>query len=365
MKNAQIALKLVLPVAFFGYAAYANFDLLQEKSIELATTDLLRGGVTGEIDTLYRDNLPHKEPSVGVIGAMRYALLGEGRDGVVVGRDNWLFTAEEFRLSDAAPVSVEETVARMAQIKASLESSGSLLVVVPLPAKVDIERDRLRETDVAARNQSEFEAFLARLNAAGLETIDSRAAYEGDPGARRFFRTDTHWTPQTAERVAMHIASVGKIAPGETVYERQAAGPEVFHGDLVSFVTSDNLAPVVGLTTEQATPFRAVAPEETDSLGAIDLFGSDETGEVVLVGTSYSANPIWSFAEALKIALGRDVINFAEEGQGPVRPMQAFLASADEMLEAAPEVVLWEFPVRYLTDPTLWDGPASEARSDA
>ena len=73
----------------------------------------------------------------------------------------------------------------------------------------------------------------------------------------------------------------------------------------------------------------------------------------------YSANPTFSFAEALKLALGRDVLNLAVEGQGPARPMLDYLAS-DDFRTAPPKVVIWEFPVRYLTDPALWGGPTKE-----
>ena len=87
------------------------------------------------------------------------------------------------------------------------------------------------------------------------------------------------------------------------------------------------------------------------SAGAFDLFGTDTPASIALVGTSYSANPRWSFEAALKLALQEDVINHAEEGQGPVAPMHAFLERVDPV--APPPVVIWEFPVRYLSDPDL------------
>jgi alginate O-acetyltransferase complex protein AlgJ len=72
---------------------------------------------------------------------------------------------------------------------------------------------------------------------------------------------------------------------------------------------------------------------------------------MVLVGTSYSANPNWSFVEALKLALSQDILNYAVEGQGPIAPMQTYLQQLDPV--DAPPVVIWEFPIRYLSDPDL------------
>jgi alginate O-acetyltransferase complex protein AlgJ len=121
---------------------------------------------------------------------------------------------------------------------------------------------------------------------------------------------------------------------------------------LVSYVTSDTLAPMVGLATENVTPYIANIADEGD-LG--DLFGP-QTVDVVLVGTSYSANPDWSFPEALKLSLKSDVLNAAAQGLGPVKPMSDYLAS-DAFRDAPPKVVIWEFPLRYLTDPKLWTNP--------
>jgi alginate O-acetyltransferase complex protein AlgJ len=50
-------------------------------------------------------------------------------------------------------------------------------------------------------------------------------------------------------------------------------------------------------------------------------------------------------------AVGADVVNFAEEGHGPFAPMADYLDS-DLAKNTPPKVVIWEFPVRYLTDPT-------------
>ena len=367
MKRAEIALKLIAPVAFFGYAAYANLDLLREGDLAIAERDLLQGGVTEEIDSLYRDRLPHRQPSIGLVGALRYTLLGEGRDGVVVGRDNWLFTVEEYRFSGTGAVPMRETVARMAEMRETLAAAGSALVVVPLPAKVDIERSYGTDPDISLRSSREYRDFLTALKEAGLVAVDTRGVYEEAADGAKFFRTDTHWTPQTAESVARHIAATRLVAGGDRTYEKRLAPPEIFHGDLVSFVTNDMLAPVVGLVPEQAFPFVAIetGPETGGSTGGdtLDLFGGVEA-DVVLVGTSYSANTLWSFAEALKIALGRDVLNYAAEGQGPVRPMEEFLASL-RAGETPPEVVLWEFPIRYLADPALWRTEAEDGAQDA
>src|SRR5690606_19340461 len=91
---------------------------------------------------------------------------------------------------------------------------------------------------------------------------------------------------------------------------------------------------------------RTLEEQSSDS----DSLFVDSTVPVALVGTSYSANPKWNFDGALRQALGSDLLNFAEDGQGPLLPMLKFLQS-EELREAPPQWVIWEFPERYLPLP--------------
>ena len=171
--------------------------------------------------------------------------------------------------------------------------------------------------------------------------------------AQPFVTTDTHWTVTGASAVAQALAATGTIAPGNAGYAPQRAAPVQRTGDLVRFVTTDRLAPMVGLGPVTIAPLTATAPPAAAGTVALDIFGGGGGGGggVDLVGTSYSANADWSFVPALQLALDRDVINHAQEGRGPFAPMEDYLRALDPL--AAPEAVIWEIPVRYLTDPAL------------
>lgn len=352
----HLALKSVLPLAFFGYAAFANLQLFTGDIDRPAVDGFLTGEITQEIDTLYRANLPHRDPSVGLIGALRYVLLNEGRDGVVVGQEGWLYTAEEFRPLDEAPLG--ETIAWMAEAQAELAAMGTELIVVPLPAKLDVARAHTPGADQSQRIAAEYDAFRAALTAAGIAHIDTRPVLTTSEA--RFFRTDTHWTPEGAADVARALAETGPLGAGEVVFSRVDQPPVHFNGDLVTFVTSDALAPLIGLTPESVTPYEAVVTEQPATL---DIFGTSGPAPLALVGTSYSANPNFSFVEALKLELKHDVLNYAEEGFGPIAPMRAFLAGVDP--SAPPPAVIWEFPVRYLSDPKLMGETTTEEADNA
>jgi alginate O-acetyltransferase complex protein AlgJ len=101
----------------------------------------------------------------------------------------------------------------------------------------------------------------------------------------------------------------------------------------------ERIGPAFDALSEQTTE---VARE---SLGG-GLFG-ESTIPVTLVGTSYSANPLWNFEGALKEALGADVLNVANQGEGPVVPMRDYLTGA-EFRDAPPDLVIWEIPERFI-----------------
>ncbi|MFN3722557.1 MAG: alginate O-acetyltransferase AlgX-related protein [Paracoccaceae bacterium] len=347
MTRLLFATRFALPILFFGYAIFANLTVFVDRKADLVLPDtgLLSGGLTRELDGIYKNDLPHKGVSFGLIGAARYAVLGEARQGAVVGRDGWLFSAEEVRPqpTDAAMAAIVHTVQG---IRAQLAAGGADLVVVPLPAKIDIYRDFSSDASFGASLERLYNAFSASLAQDGIAVVDARRALlkTAEPA---FFATDTHWTPQGAHLVAAAVAMSETIKPGPLEFARVDEPTRSLTGDLIRFVTTDGFAPAIGLPPETVTPAVLTATNIE-----ADIFGTAAT-DIVLVGTSYSANTDWDFANALMQALGRDVVSEAQQGLGPLTPMQAYLASA-EFREAPPAVVIWEIPIRYLTDPAIW-----------
>lgn len=343
----HLALKLVLPTAFFGYAAAANMALVLGPTAALPSfAGMGQQAVTQEIDTLYRENLPHRDLAIRLIGAARYALLNEGRPGVAVGTGGVLFTDEEMRRPTQAPYAA--ALAEITRTAETLRAGGAELIVAPLPAKLDLMAAQSPDRALSEELRDVYDRLRADLAGRGIAVIDTRAALAALQ--QPFLATDTHWTPEGARAVAALIAARPGLG-GSDEFEA-APGSEVrFAGDLVSYITSEEFAPLVGLAAERVIRYEARAVGAGQA-AVLDLFGDAGAGESLdLVGTSYSANPNWSFAEALKLELHRDVINHAAEGQGPFVPMRDYLQARAPEEGAA--TVLWEIPVRYLLDPDL------------
>lgn len=348
-----LSLSRMLPaVAFLFYAVVANVSVMERAWFRPPPEDRgwLNGEVAGEFGGQYERSLPHRPLAQGWLGAARYLLAGEGRAGVLVGRDGWLFTSEETRRAD--PEQIARAVDYVSMIERHLGAFGSDLVIVPVPAKLDIARAAVAGTLPAEEMATQYATFVTALAERGIAMVDTRAALIAahDDNTPAFLRTDTHWTPHGAASVAAAVAASGLIPLGEAIFRRIDAEPVGFPGDLVSFVTTDPIAPRLGLAPETVVPW--VAEDTRPAAGGI--FATDAVGpEVVLIGTSYSANANWSFGPALSVALRRPILNLAEEGLGPIRTMAAFVA-ADSSAQAPPATVIWEFPIRYLADPDIW-----------
>ncbi|MBD9444201.1 alginate O-acetyltransferase [Rhizobium sp. RHZ01] len=360
-ERAMPITKFLLPALLFGYAAFANVDIRDKiaGAFSRLPTDggSLSHGMLGDgLDALYKTELPHRELAFDLIGAARYMVLGEGRRGVIVGKEGWLFSDEEFRGAASAEAGISDATREIAKIAATLRTHGVRLIVVPLPAKNDVYREHLADPRYAEISRDRYLDFTRAMASANIEFVDARAALlEMKSRGSVFLKTDTHWTPLGAKAVAEATGARAGVSP-MAQYALNDAPSEDVRGDLVKFVTGRALAAAIGLADESITPQTA---SQTGSDALNDIL-ADESFPTVLVGTSYSANEAWSFASYLEAALGSNVLNVAEVGRGPVFPMHKFLSNANGT--SWPETVIWEFPIRYLTDPALWKSDDLETK---
>jgi len=362
---ASAAPAFALPALFLGYAVVANYEFVAGLGRDIAemprsASAYLSGEAATQIDTYYKKIMPHRLPSIDAMGVARYLAFSEGRPGVIVGTDGWLFSKEEFDATLRRTPDLAEAAAGVAEVRDLLAAKGVNLVVVPLPAKADIYREHVTYTAIPDDLEHLYDDFNAVLDTAGIrhvETRDPLLAAKAKGQGQLFLTTDTHWTPLGAQIVAEAVGrTLGKRDAAYTIADAAPTGRE---GDLSKFIVTGGLASLVGLGPETVVPREAIAPP--DVAASTDIFGSSSI-PFALVGTSYSANQQWSFGESLKVALGADVLNLAEEGKGPIAPMRAFLAS-DTFRDSPPETVIWEFPVRYLGQAKLWDPEPAKAEA--
>ncbi|MEX2540301.1 MAG: hypothetical protein WD314_00775 [Trueperaceae bacterium] len=304
----------------------------------------------------YQSSFDRRSPLLGtattVWGVLEYALFRQGREGVLVGSDGWLYSSEEFEFparAETAAAALSSNLGAAAAVQKRLADDGVDLVVALLPAKARLYPEHLGRYRLPAGPRSLYGQALAGLRAAGLSAVDLLEPLERAKSEQPvFLRTDTHWTPYGASTaagaVAATIAGLGRYDwLGAVHFGSDRLDPSPYRGDLAGFLPLgpfyDPLGPEDDLLARRVTE-RSEGPGD-------DLFAAVEL-PVALVGTSYSQDDRWNFAGSLRKALGNDVLVAAQEGEGPYRPMLDYL-QGDAYRSAKPEVVIWEIPERYLS----------------
>ncbi|MFV3405516.1 MULTISPECIES: alginate O-acetyltransferase [Pseudomonas] len=311
---------------------------------------LLDGKLAKAAETHYDAEFPIKRLGTNLWAALDYKLFNEGRPGVVLGREQWLFSDEEFKPSVAAEQQMRDNLALVRGVRDTLQRQGVQLVLAIIPAKARVYAEYLGKETPASLHDDLFNQFHAQVRQANVLAPDLLAPLEqAKARGQVFLRTDTHWTPMGAEVVAQALADTvqrQQLLTGEPqAYVTQAGASAPYKGDLTNFLPLDPLFSDL-LPPPDTLQQRSTQPAQAEGDGDDALFADNQI-PVALVGTSYSANPHWNFLGALQQALHSDVANYAEDGHGPLLPMLKYLQS-DAFKNAPPQVVVWEFPERYL-----------------
>jgi len=336
-------LAILLALGLWSLRSFVGFSTSKE-------TTVLNGHWTKAVETHYDDEFPIKRLGTNLWAALDYKVFNEGRPGVILGKDQWLYTDEEFDAVVNGEQNEADNLALIQGVRDTLKKQGTQLVLAIVPAKTRLYPEHVGDTKPSALHTDLYQQFHAQVNQAGIFAPDLLGPLQSakDKG-QVFLRTDTHWTPMGAEVVAQQLGeAISKQTPlsgDPQTFVTEAKSSEPYKGDLTNFLPLDPLFSNL-LPKPDDLQQRSTNPAQSEGDGGDALF-ADNSVAVGLVGTSYSANPNWNFAGALKQALHSDVVNYAEDGHGPILPMLKYLQT-DAFKSSPPQVLIWEFPERYL-----------------
>lgn len=338
---------LMLGLALSSLPALLSFSAAKDIPV-------LNGKLAQAFEKHYDQAFPIKAFGTNLWAAIDYSLFEEGRPGVVVGRGDWLFTDEEFKPA-TQPRQVQDNWALIEAVQAELKRRDIELVLLLLPAKARLYPEQLGRTQPVAAHSQLYAQALARMQDESLPGPDLLPVWrQAKLKAPIFLRTDTHWTPYGAEVAAQSLATYlfqrGSLQPGDERFVTAPGKTQTHKGDLLSFLPLEPYFAGLQLPNERLQQRQTALADGQDDSSAAALF-DEQPPRLALVGTSYSANPKWNFAGALKQALGSDLLNYAEDGHGPLVPMLRLLQS-DPAQNAGLRLVIWEFPERYLLLPS-------------
>jgi alginate O-acetyltransferase complex protein AlgJ len=348
--------KIIPLIAFAALMAGAipvNWSFLQAEAGKLGLIDrdltrIAKGKFTEELTAKYNESSPFRNFGIDAFGSLSYFAFHEARSGAQIGSSGVLFSNEEFETSPKTPDRIASAIRHIADVNALLKSRGITLIIAPLPLKADIESRHLGQLRLPSELQERYPKVLAALAATGVKTVDLRGRFLlAGQETPMFLASDTHWTPDGAATAAeaLALASQPLELPGEKAFDLTNGEPVEHVGDLRKFVRLLPWLEYFGPRHDRISLVNATPRPGSEEAGLFD----EVAVPVVLVGTSYSANPAFGFEAHLKAALQRDVLNLSEEGKGPFVPMQSFLKSA-VLKDTPPQLVIWEMPIRYLDD---------------
>ena len=316
--------------------------------------ELLRGRTSASYEKAFDKALIHQDISLSTWNGAGYVLFGEGKEGVLIGQEGWLFTNEEFQQADGFEKNIVNSLDYIQSVQEQFSDNNVKLFIVPIPAKARVYQDKLGRYTYPSYWQGQYGRIVNHLQENGIATFNLLPVYQKSKETKQLFlKTDTHWTPMGARIAAMATAVAtteqwAYLTMEEKAYQSKSLKEIEHEGDLMRYVLTGKSASLLGLEQDHFTPMETVEvfKDDEEAAGEMDLFSDAATPSVTLVGTSYSANTLWNFEGFLKEAMQTDILNVADEGLGPFEVMDNYLKSKPYQ-NSPPKMVIWEMPERY------------------
>ncbi|MDA2926443.1 hypothetical protein MYX78_04295 [Acidobacteria bacterium AH-259-G07] len=292
---------------------------------------------------------------------LRFELLWDLGEKVLLGRDGWLFyrpdvqyLVEPYRLSETHHAAGDDPFSAITTFRDQLSRRGIRLMIVPIPGKASIYPDKLTRRAAAPDRSisSHTLELISRLKKAGVEVIDLfepfRRLREKQPmpsGQAYYLRQDTHWSGMTvsiaAGVVAQRIHNLGWVDRGSTQYDLKLVSVRR-RSDIIRMVT------VPGI--ERHFPAEEVRCYQVVHRASGKLYKDDPRSPVLVLGDSFlriyqtdepgSAGFIAHLARMLKHPLA-SIVN---DGGASTLVRQELSRKVDVL--RGKKLVIWEFVER-------------------
>lgn len=308
----------------------------------LTRENLVDGAVTADIDTHVNTDMRTIVRGTSWIDGFLYWSLKDAGSQVRVGDRGWLFLSEELLEVPEGNTFLRQRVRLAQKIAADCARRSVELVVLPVPDKALLVRDRRGGLAVAKQARQRLVHWQRWSAPLGLRVVDLRDGWPR-PG---FWRTDTHWDQIGAKFAALRTATLAKtlLHPATATPIRLDVAPEAHSrpGDLMRLADLVATSALFGPKPDEERTVKA----RLSTSG--DLLDAPPAPEVLLAGSSYSLNS--GFVDFLQVALSRQVVQKSHEGSGFAGSLLGVLHDNPRMLDHI-KVIIWEWPVRSVTQP--------------
>ena len=299
------------------------------------------GSASAEIEDNILEDLEFLTTMAKGYQMLRYTVFNEGRAGVIIGKDGWLFSREEFipdpkRAARLLEANIKSVITTIEEFKAK----NIDVLIALLPDKSRILKQHLTIKKKSRHARQRYDRVRERFSQAGIHAPDLRPIFKQNPETM-FFRTDTHWTNLASTSIAKSLSDIIRLQHSsladQVPYQQKTSVSAEFQGDLAQFT-----AEFANISKET---FENIHIQSTTA--NLGLFETENI-DITLIGTSFSADTRWGFADNLRLNLQSNIDNLAEKGQGIFTPLQKLINEG--YFEATPpKLLIWEIPERYLS----------------
>ena len=193
---------LILSLPMGAWSAYSAWKKAGNPTQETG----LNGKWVLGYEKTFNEIVPIYQASMDAWGVLEYSLFKQGRKGVLIGQDGFLFTTEEVERYKDHEKHIAEHLDYIATVRDQLKAQNIELVVALVPAKARIYEDKLKPYVFPPYDREIYQTAKETLQAKEIAVVDLNSAMAGKPDM--FLRTDTHWSPHGAKTAAKEIAAM-------------------------------------------------------------------------------------------------------------------------------------------------------------
>lgn len=292
------------------------------------------------VDTKINDSFSVPRSLNSIFAGVEYRFLSDAGSWVKAGCPDWLFLHEELREYPNGERNLQARLRIATKLTRMVGSKNAKLVILPVPDKSELASGNLCGAAVAEQAKRRAVAWRSAMKSYEYLAIDVREGWPS-PG---FLRTDSHWDVHgakfAARKTATKIVAIAGSGRGHVTLSDGSSVEQT--GDLVRLADLSN-------TYLWSGPKPDVVHRSRSKISfSGDLLDAPLAPRIVLAGSSFSLNS--SFHDLLQFELQEPVLQRSKQGSGFAGTMFDLIQHKSALVERA-EVIIWEFPMRVLTQP--------------
>src|SRR5688572_29463218 len=127
-----LVILIFLTAAGITATLYVPSTLRDNSNVSIS--EVIKGRWGAAFEKSFGENLPAFNPIRNFWGKAEYNIFNQGRKGVIVGKDGWFFTDEEFSCPKNFKENFSSNLEFIAKVKADFAKKGTSLVIVFIPS---------------------------------------------------------------------------------------------------------------------------------------------------------------------------------------------------------------------------------------